>query len=232
MLLAKQIGLNSEYYGHGTIVTANLCIFFLAGHDTTAFTLACAVYELARNPEIQEKTRQEVIGILGDDPEDVLPTVEQTKQMTYLNTVMKETLRLHNPLLTTTSRTATEDMEIGGIFIPKGTLVDLDTYNIHRNPKYWKDPETSNPDRYAAGGEAERQPGSGLAWVPFGNGGRQCIRMNLSPAQQRVVISMLLRKYTFNPVKDSVHKDGIQKRGIAFGLISVGDLRVNFERRY
>ncbi|KAI9495017.1 cytochrome P450 [Zychaea mexicana] len=202
------------------------------GHDTTAFTLACAVYEFARNPDIQEKARQEVISILGDEPEDVLPTVEQTKQMTYLNQVMKETLRLHNPLIATTSRTATADCEIGGVFIPKGTLLDLDIYNLHRNPACWKNPESFDPDRYAPGGEAERQPGSGLAWVPFSNGGRQCIGMNFSLAQQRVVLSMLLRKYSFEQPEKSIHKDGIQKRGVAFGIISIDDMKINFKRRY
>ncbi|KAJ8659800.1 hypothetical protein O0I10_004393 [Lichtheimia ornata] len=211
---------------------SNLCIFFLAGHDTTAFALSCAIYELAKNQDVQEKARQEVIRILGDESCDVLPTVEQTKQMTYLNTIIKETLRLHNPLLTMTTRTTVEDCELGGVFIPKDTKIDVDIYNLHRSPRVWSNPDEFIPDRYAPGGEAERQPGSGLAWVPFSNGGRQCIGMNFSLAQQRVVLAMLLRKYTFELPKDTIHKNDIQKRGIIFGMITIENLDIVFNRRY
>ncbi|KAI9253390.1 cytochrome P450 [Phascolomyces articulosus] len=211
---------------------SNLCVFFLAGHDTTAFALSCAIYELAKHPDVQEKVRQEVNSILGDASETVLPTVEQTKQMSYLNQVMKETLRLHAPLANSTSRTAAEDIELNGVFIPKGQLVGLDIYNLHRNPKCWKDPETFDPDRFAPGGEAEKQPGSGLAWVAFSNGGRQCIGVNFSLAQQRVVLSMLVRKYNFEIPEDSIHKEQIQKRNIIFSMISIDDLKIKFKSRY
>ena len=66
-----------------------------------------------------------------------------------------------------TTRTTVEDCELGGVFIPKDTKVDVDIYNLHRNPRVWSNPDEFIPDRYASGGEAERQPGSGLAWVPF-----------------------------------------------------------------
>ncbi|KAG2219787.1 hypothetical protein INT45_008878 [Circinella minor] len=211
---------------------SNLCIFFLAGHDTTAFALSCAICEFAKNPDIQEKARQEIINILGDSSENITPTIEQTKQMTYLNQVIKETLRIHNPLCTTPSRVAVEDVELNGTFIPKGTLIDVDIYNLHRNPKYWKEPETFNPDRFAPGGEADSHSTSGYPWFAFSNGGRQCIGMNFSMVQQRVVLSMLLRKYTFTLPEDSLHKEHIQKRGVVFAMVSLDEMKVNFKRRY
>ena len=121
--------------------------------------------------------------------------------MTYLNQVIKETLRVHNPLCTTPSRVAAEDIELNGTFIPKGTLIDVDIYNLHRNPKYWKDPETFNPNRFAPGGEADSHSTSGYPWFAFSNGGRQCIGMNFSMVQQRVVLSMLC---TYNPLRAHV----------------------------
>ncbi|KAI8085855.1 cytochrome P450 [Gilbertella persicaria] len=170
---------------------SNLCIFFLAGHDTTANTLAFTLYELAINPELQEKAREEAIRVLGDAPQDIIPTIEQTKELTYINMIMKETMRRHSPVYNTTLRTALEDIEIAGHFIPKGSEFAVDIYNLHHNPDVWSDPYKFDPDRFLPGGEADQQ--EGVAWAPFSNGGRQCIGMNFSLAEQRVVLSMMCK---------------------------------------
>jgi cytochrome P450 len=68
--------------------------------------------------------------------------------------------------------------------------------DLHRNPLVWHDPYRFDPERFLPGGEAERQPaGSGWTWAPFSNGGRICVGMNFSLAEQRVVLSML-RKFS------------------------------------
>ncbi|KAI8361722.1 cytochrome P450 [Blakeslea trispora] len=210
---------------------SNLCIFFLAGHDTTANTLAFTLYELAVNPELQEKAREEALRILGDAPEDVIPTIEQTKQMDYINMVMKETMRRHTPVYSTTNRVALEDIELSGNYIPKGSEISIDIYNLHHNPDVWQDPYRFDPDRFLPGGEADQH--KGIAWVPFSNGGRQCIGMNFSLAEQRVVLSMMLRKFKWSLPANSPHRDTLQKRGIAWGLVITKDaLEITFEKRY
>ncbi|KAI8089192.1 cytochrome P450 [Halteromyces radiatus] len=211
---------------------SNLCIFFLAGHDTTAFTLAFMMYELAVNPDMQEKARREVISILGDKPVDVLPTNEDTKKMNYLNAVMKETMRLHNPVLGTTAREVMEDTYLGQIFLPRGSLVSADILNVHRNPEVWESPLVFNPDRFLPGGEADQQPNSGLSWIPFSSGGRICIGQKFSLIEQRVVMSMLLRKYKWSLPKNSFHADGLKTHGVAFGIISTTNLTLDFEKLY
>lgn len=92
------------------------------------------------------------------------------------------------------ARTAAEDSELDGVFIPKGTKVALDIRDMHNSPRIWKDPETFNPDRFLPGGEADQLAGSGMAWLPFSNGARQCIGMNFSLAEQKVLLP-LLRKF-------------------------------------
>lgn len=92
------------------------------------------------------------------------------------------------------ARTAAEDSELDGVFIPKGTKVALDIHDMHNSPRIWKDPETFNPDRFLPGGEADQLAGSGMAWLPFSNGARQCIGMNFSLAEQKVLLP-LLRKF-------------------------------------
>ncbi|KAI8889920.1 cytochrome P450, partial [Backusella circina FSU 941] len=154
---------------------------------------------------IQEKAREEVIRTLGDSYEDVVPSAEQAKGMKYINMVIKETLRRHPPAYHMTGRLCQEDLNLAGNFIPKGVEVAVDIYNLHHNPTVWKDPYVFDPERFAPGGEADNQ--KGIAWVPFSNGSRQCIGMNFSLAEQRVVLSMMLRKYNWSLPAHSPHKE-------------------------
>ncbi|CAO3593052.1 unnamed protein product [Absidia cylindrospora] len=210
----------------------NLCVFFLAGHDTTAFSLTFMIYELAVNQDIQEKARKEAIDILGDETFDILPTIDQMKKMTYINAVIKETLRLHNPAVNSNPREVSQDCHLNGIFIPKGSLVAADILDTHRNPAVWNSPTTFDPDRFLPDGEADQQSHAGLAWGPFLGGSRVCVGMNFSLIEQRVVLSMLLRKYKWKLPKNSIHADGLKACGLAVGILAVTELPMDFEKRY
>ncbi|KAG1050119.1 hypothetical protein G6F43_007586 [Rhizopus delemar] len=209
---------------------SNLCIFFLAGHDTTANTLAAIIYELAKNKEIQEKARKEAIRILGDGPEDIAPTAEQLKELDYINMIIKETLRRHPPAYVTTDRVVQNDLVLGDVHIPKGSDLCLDIYSLHHNADIWSNPFEFNPERFAPGGEADSQ--RGIAWAPFSSGGRMCVGMNFSLTEQRVLIPMLLKKYTWSLPNDSPHQHELQKRGIAWGLVTFKDkVKIEFKKR-
>ncbi|KAI8150362.1 cytochrome P450 [Fennellomyces sp. T-0311] len=224
--------LEASKEGNGTLsddeLRADLIMFFIAGHDTTATALAYAMYHLAVNQDMQRRARKEVINVLGDEPEDVIPTAEQAREMPYINMIIKETLRINPPLAGTTPRHAVEDIEIEGTLIPKGTSVFTEIYELHHNPNVWKDPDTFNPDRFAPGGEGEQNGIS--AWQPFITGPRQCIGMNFSLAEQRVFLPMFLRKYEWYLPEDSIHKDGIVTKG--FAPVAPKDLYIVFKRRH
>ncbi|OAC97968.1 CYP509 protein [Mucor lusitanicus CBS 277.49] len=207
-----------------------MCVLFTAGHDTTTAALLFCIYELAVNQDIQEKARNEIISILGDENSDVLPTAEQLLKMEYLNTVIKETLRLHSPVAVSSPRLAMQDCMLGSTFVPKGSTVVIDAISIHRNPKYWKHPDVFNPDRFAAGGEAEKHAGSGLTYVPFGGGARHCIGRNFAMNEQKVMLSMFLRKYTWTLSKDSMHTAGLVTKGIF--LLNTPEMKVSLTSRY
>ncbi|KAG0176713.1 hypothetical protein DFQ28_006914 [Apophysomyces sp. BC1034] len=168
---------------------SNFCLFFSAGHDSSANSLSFILYYLATHQDIQHKAREEVIRILGDEPTDVLPTIANMKEMTYLTMIMKESMRLSGSVPVVFPRRLQEDTDICGIFISKGTLVSVDMHGMHRNPHVWHNPEKFDPERFAPGGEAEEK--GKMAWIPFSNGERQCIGKNFSMMQQRVVLSML-----------------------------------------
>ncbi|KAI9360255.1 cytochrome P450 [Pilaira anomala] len=213
-----------EGYMSNEELRSNLLIFFIAGHDTTANALAFAIHYLAKYPEIQERAREEALAILGDEPVDVLPTIEETKQMTYINQVIKETLRINGPLPILIPRIAQEDTDLSGTFIPKGTAVNVGLFNMHHSEKVWRDSKEFDPDRFA------ENRGENSNWLPFGHGGRQCIGMNFSLAEQRVMLSMLLRKFTWSAPKDSIHKDGVITRG--YIILGPHELDITFKKRY
>ncbi|KAI9493596.1 cytochrome P450 [Zychaea mexicana] len=209
---------------------SNLCAFFLAGHDTTANALSYAIYNLATHPDVQEKAREEANLVLGDKSVDVLPTLEQIQQMPYINQVIKETMRRNVTATGVVAREATEDTDLGGVYIPKGTRVTVDIMEIQRNVKVWKDPKVFDPERFAPGGEAEKVAKMGMSWLPFSNGARQCIGMNFSLAEQRVFLPMLLRKYELSLPEDSIHKDKVVISGV--GIMTPVNLRINLKRRF
>ncbi|KAG2183321.1 hypothetical protein INT43_006326 [Umbelopsis isabellina] len=212
-------------------LSGNLAIFFIAGHDTTSNALSFALYYLAVNPDVQEKARKEVIEVMGDGADIVYPTHDQLPEFKYIYMIIKETLRLCPPAQNSQLRLTEEDSELAGTFIPKNVHVQADIFAAHHNPAVWKDAEQFRPERFAPGGENEQNAKSGLAWTPFGNGARQCIGMNFSLAEQRVVLAMLLRKYTWSLPENSIHNDGIVFAG-GMALLSPRDLYLKFQKRF
>ncbi|KAI8093088.1 cytochrome P-450 cyp509A1 [Halteromyces radiatus] len=225
--------LESELRGEGVLTNdelmGDLGIFFVAGHDTTAFALTAAVYYLAKHPDIQEKARQEVNNVLcpdGEPKEDILVTAEQTKEFVYLNQIIKEVLRLNGSVVTlVTPRRATEDVIISGVMIPKNTLVNVNIYDLHHNPDVWTNPEMFNPDRFAPGAEADQKIGAGLSC-----GSRVCIGQNFSLMEQRVILAGLLRRYTWNLPSNSPHADKIITGNSL--IMSAKKLNIEFHKRF
>ncbi|KAI7855507.1 cytochrome P450 [Circinella umbellata] len=211
--------LEGELAGEGILTKLelrhNMALLFLAGHDTTSHALAHCLYELAVNPDIQEKARQESINVLGSELVDVFPTLQDSKNFSYLDMIIKEVLRMHAPFNEISVRASHEDVELGGIVIPKNTIVNIDIEALHYNPDTWKNPEQFDPERFAEGGEHYSHEGA--TWVPFSGGSRQCIGINFSMMEQRVALSMLLRKYTWKLPEGLKHENGI-----------VTDLPLNF----
>ncbi|KAI8070963.1 cytochrome P-450 cyp509A1 [Gongronella butleri] len=199
--------LESQRRGEGQLtedeILGDLAVFFVAGHDTTSNAIASTVYWLARHPEVQAKARAEVIEVLCpgnvEIKEDVLPKAEHLKECVYLNKVIREATRLTGSVTyLVTPRVAQEDVVLNGTPVPKGTKINVNLYDLHHSNDVWKDAEVFDPDR-------EDPVGDGLSWAPFASGARQCIGMNFSLAEQRVVLCTLLRRYTWVLPKDSPH---------------------------
>ncbi|CAO3635458.1 unnamed protein product [Cunninghamella blakesleeana] len=209
---------------------SNINLFFVAGHDTTANSLATAIYYLAKHQDVQQHAREEAINIFGDEKVNVFPTVEETKKLIYINQIIKETLRIGGPVAQVTPRVTTEDTELSGTFIPKNTPIGVNMHDIHHNPNVWKNPNTFNPDRFCPLGEAENMERDGYSFIPFSTGPRICIGMNFSLVEQRVLLSSLLRKYEFHLPEDSIHKNELITSTV--GVLSPINLKIVFAPRY
>jgi cytochrome P450 len=105
---------------------------------------------------------------------------------------------MHPPAQNSGPRECVEDIELAGTMIPKGTILHADIFVMHHSPAVWKDPEAFLPERFASGGESESKAGTGLSWVPFGNGSRQCLGKIPCSYSRQVEKRILVANMNFN----------------------------------
>jgi cytochrome P450 / NADPH-cytochrome P450 reductase len=163
--------------------------FLIAGHETTSGLLSFALYELLKNPEVLARARAHVDGVLGND----MPRFEHLAQLTYIDQVLKETLRLW-PTAPAIALQPYEDTVLAGKYpLAKGQTVLVLLPMLHRDPKAWgEDVERFNPDRFTPEAYA-RVPAN--AWKPFGNGQRACIGRPFALQEAQLVLSMILQRF-------------------------------------
>lgn len=170
-------------------------ILFIAGHETSANALTFTLYLLGRNPEIQQKVLDEILEIEAQT-ENV---VEQLQKMTYLNAVINEAMRLYPPAWIT-DRQNVEDDTIGSYHLKKGTLIGVSFYELHRNPKYWENPEEFIPERFLG----EQKKHSMQYFYPFGAGPRMCIGAGFAIYEMCLTVAHVVKKYVIKSETDIV----------------------------
>lgn len=140
---------------------------FLAGHDTTANALTWTWYLLAHNPDVESKLLAELREVLGER----LPTVADLPHLAFAERVILEAMRLYPPVYAF-GREAIRDCVIGGFHIPAGMTLLMSQWVVHRDPRFFDEPDRFHPDRWA-GDLMKRLPK--YAYFPFGGGPRVCI---------------------------------------------------------
>lgn len=153
-----------------------LITLLLAGHETTATTLAWALHELARRPAQLRRAQQ-----AADEHDD-----------DYLSAVAKEALR-KRPVIYEVARKLTEPVEIGGYRLPAGTVVAPAIGLVQTDPAHFPDPEEFRPERFI-----DAQPAANT-WIPFGGGVRRCLGAGFSLVEASVVLGEVLRRYDVRP---------------------------------
>ena len=162
---------------------------FLAGHETTAQMLAWTWYLLGENPAVEARLHEELQNVLrGRSPEPAdLP------KLPYLYALMYEVLRLYPPAYIT-ARTSIEPCQIGGYDFPAGATMLMSQWVMHRDPRYYDDPDTFVPERWLEG-LADRLPSG--AYFPFGDGPRRCIGQSFAMLEAATVIATLAQRFCF-----------------------------------
>jgi cytochrome P450 len=165
-----------------------LLTLLIAGHDTSTAQLSWSLYLLLMHPGVLADVRAELARVLQDE---TVPTLAELKQASYLDSVLKETVRLYPPIHLG-SRIAATAIDFGGYHIPGGTRVLYSIYLSHRHREYWTDPDRFDPKRFA-GPEAGRRPA--YTYVPFGGGPRNCIGAAFAQIEAKVVLTRILARF-------------------------------------
>ncbi len=163
---------------------------FLAGHETTANTLAWAWLLLSRNPEAESRLHEELDAVLGGT-ETRAPRFEDLPRLTYADAVITETLRVM-PTVWLLGREATVPTEIGGYHVPKGTTLWMSQWVIHRDPRWFEEPEVFRPERWLDG-LAKQLPR--YAYFPYGGGPRICIGNAFAQMEAVLLLATIARRF-------------------------------------
>jgi cytochrome P450 len=161
---------------------------FLGGHETSAGTLTWIWYLLARHPEVQDRVAAEVEQVLHGRP----PTADDVPHLHYLEWVMKETLRLYPDAYVLFPRIATERVSVGGYAIPRGGQVFSAPWVVHRDPRWYPDPEKFDPERFSHERGAHLPPG---AFLGFGAGPRVCVGTALATMQIVLMVATIVQQF-------------------------------------
>ncbi|XP_077994508.1 cytochrome P450 4F4-like [Glandiceps talaboti] len=174
--------------------------FMFEGHDTTASGISWILYNLAINPEHQEKCRQEADRILtGKDNKQI--EWDDLGSLSYTTLCIKESMRIRPPV-PIVARRLTSHLTLPEVgVIPPGTTVIVSIMSLHHNAHVWPEPETFDPLRFLPENTKDRSP---YAYVPFSAGPRNCIGQNFAMNEMKVAIAMVLHRFELFPVMDKL----------------------------
>ncbi len=162
-------------------------VFFLAGHETTAGALAWAFFILSQRQEAVARMRAEIESVCGEGPIGF----EATKKLGFVRNVFRETLRLYPPLAFI-PRVALEPGRIGHLEVPRGAMIMISPWIMHRHRALWRNPDHFDPDRFVPEREKEWTQS---AYLPFGAGQRLCVGAAFATVESTLILARLIRRY-------------------------------------
>ena len=175
--------------------------FLFAGHETSSSMLTWAMYELNQNSEYLQRVIDETTEIFGDctnDKNDDIPFDKIRDGMEFTQACLKESLRKYS-IVPVVTRELVEDDNLCGYDIPAGTIVVIPIQAVHNDPTIWKNPQEWNPQRFL-------EPIDAFAFLGFIAGPRTCIGQFFALLETKIVLGMLLKRFTFGIPSNNVGK--------------------------
>ncbi|XP_059655642.1 cytochrome P450 CYP749A22-like [Cornus florida] len=174
--------------------------FYIAGQETTATLLGWTVFLLAIHTDWQEKARQEVVELFGQQN----PNSEGIGRLKIMNMIINESLRLYPPAPATV-RKAEHEVRLGKYIVPANTIIQIPPLAFHHDPQIWgEDVLLFKPERFSEG-VAKAANNNPTAFIPFGLGPRICVGMNFAINEAKIVLSMILQRYSFTLSPTYIH---------------------------
>jgi cytochrome P450 len=159
----------------------------VAGHETIATALAWTWYLLSQDELVERKLHEELELVLCGKP----PTVDDVPSLPYTTAVLSEAMRLYPPVWTILRRPV-ENWQLGSYTIPAGSYLWISPYVVHRDPRYFPDPNRFDPSRWNSEKDAERPR---FSYFPFGGGGRKCIGEGFAWTEGVLVIATIAQRW-------------------------------------
>ena len=191
VLLETQNSSNAEDRFTDEDIINEFITFFIAGMDTTGNMINMALYLLQANPQSFERLQEEIQTVYNKT-ESV--TIENLNQMDFLNSILKETLRLYTPAPFMFPRKAQADHMLGDIHIKKGTSVRPTPIFNYANPNYFEEPKKFKPERWL---KKKEQDIDSYVFLPFSAGSRNCIGQNLAMIEAKIILCEFIKMFKF-----------------------------------
>jgi len=160
---------------------------FMSGHETTAVALSWTWYLLARHPDVDARLAEELRTVMGDRA----PAASDLPELRYTEMVVNESLRLYPPAYAL-GRQAARPTEVAGHAVAPGAIVILPTWVVHRDRRWFEEPEAFRPERWADD-LAHRLPR--FAYFPFGGGPRQCIGHGFAMMEAILLLATIAERF-------------------------------------
>ncbi|XP_033214820.1 cytochrome P450 6B1-like [Belonocnema kinseyi] len=188
--LANGLKINEE-----TALASHMLSFSVEVYETSAITLSFLCFQLASHPEIQERVREEIKSLL--EKYDGKLNYEAYKEMTYLDQVLNESMRL-NHVSGIMTKVCTREIQLVGsdglsCKVKPGHVAVISTFGLQMDPKYWPEPEKFDPDRF---GDEKKEKIHKFTFIPFGEGPRICVGMRMANIIIKIAVATIVKNYS------------------------------------
>jgi len=197
-LLSRLIQSRDEQTGTGMSpreIRDQVLTIFVAGHETTALALMWTWYLLSLHPEHETRLHSELKRVLNGRA----PAASDIANLPYTRMILQESMRLYPPVHTLAWREAQRDEVVCNMRVPKGSIISIIPWVLHRHRSFWDHPERFDPERFTTEASARRDR---LSYLPFGFGPRICIGASFAMTEAVLIMATIAQRYLLHLVPD------------------------------